>query len=222
MVLSEIRNKFKVLIIDDEKTMADILAQRLNRSSDLIDTHVLSDPGQAVPFLKQHTFQIILLDYRMKNISGVDCLKSIRAEFPKVDLPVIMLTSEEASGVMIQSFDEGANDYIVKGSPMSVIVSRILSHLSFSTLMREEVRIKELQAVMALVVACNHQINNPLSIAISSLESLKKDVNDVRIEKLESALWRISEVVKSLKTIGEKYELEYVEYSEESKMLKLK
>ncbi len=68
--------------------------------------------------------------------------------------------------------------------------------------MKEEVCAKKLQAVMALVFASNHEIDNPLAIALGSLSGLKDSVYQEKIDTLAKALWKLPEVVKSSQAIG--------------------
>jgi signal transduction histidine kinase len=82
----------------------------------------------------------------------------------------------------------------------------------------------ELQAVMALIVSYNHEIRNPLTIAIGNASMCLKSNEEERIkriEKIEDALHRIEEIVDKLQKIGEKVEIEYELYAVNRKMLKL-
>ncbi len=214
--------KVKILIIDDEQTIAKMFADRLRVKIYNVETMILSDPLQAKETIDSYKPDLVLLDFNMPQLSGLDCLKTLRTQFSKIDLPIIMLTGEESSTYIVGCLEAGANDYIVKGSPFSVVLSRVASQLSLSEIMKERVRLKELNAIMALVVSYNHEINNPLFIVLGNLSSVKSSIDPKRYEAMQVSLMKISEVVKSLTHIGDNFQVEYDKYSEGTKMIKIK
>ena len=212
--------QFKILIIDDEKTMAEVLAKRLMKKNFLVS--VLADPLTANHAVKNYKPDLVLLDLKMPQLPGIECLKKLRLSSTKEELPIIMLTVEDSSSAIVECFEAGANDFIVKGSPLTVIVSRISALISVAELIEEKIRSKELKAIMALVASYNHEINNPLTVVLGHLNLIKENIDPNRFEKIEEALLRIQEVVGSLRAIGDKFSLEYENYTQTSQMLKLK
>jgi DNA-binding response OmpR family regulator len=200
----------KILIIDDDELPAQLLALSLQKKAKF-KTVILTNSQQSLQQVKEHKPDLVLLDYQMPLVSGLECLTTIRTEFKKDELPIIMLTSHDASDTIVKCFESGANDYIVKGSPISVVISRIMAHSSVASLVKEKIRLKELQAVMSLIVSYNHEINNPLAIALGYLEICKNSLEQEKYEKIHTALHRIELVVKSLKKVGEKSQLEFEE-----------
>ena len=215
----------KILIIDDELQVAKLFAQRLVRGNEDFSVHVLTDPKHVLKHIEEFKPDLIFLDFKMPNFTGLDCMKLIRGQFSALELPVIMLTSEEATDVIVQCLEAGASDYILKGAPFSIVNSRIKLHLGLLRLTRENIKTKELQAIMAVVVSYNHEINNPLAIAMGVLHSLKDLIPVSKYRRLKEALDRIADVVKSMQDMGEKLDaVEFTEYTdhEKTKMLKLK
>ena len=201
----------KVLIIDDDPISAHIMAERLSRLSDY-KTLLLADPHFAVRFIRKEAPEIVLLDYVMPGMTGVDCLRLIRAEFTKDQLPVIMLTSDNSEDTINDCFQNGATDFITKGTPFSVISSRIAAHLSVVNLMRTKIRLNALDAIHAMIVAYNHEINNPLAVAISALSHIKKHIEPLHYDRINNALWKISEVVRALRELESKSQEEFEKY----------
>lgn len=158
----------------------------------------------------------------MPELSGIECLTKLRCQYSKVELPIIMMTADDASHSIVKAFSLGINDYILKGSPITIIMSRINFQLSILELTLDRIKLHELQAVMALIVSYNHEINNPLTIAIGNLSSFKKSVDTKKYEKVETALWKIAEVMKNLNSIRDKHKIDFDTYADNSKILMIK
>lgn len=216
--------KKTIAIVDDNLSLAESMAEKLSAYSNLFECVIHDDPLTVSEMIVDKRPSIILLDFQMPSMSGIECLKLIRKKVSRIDLPVIFHTSEESSQIIVDAFNSGANDYLVKGAPLSVVVSRIQTQLNILELSIDRMKLIELQAVMALVVSYNHEIRNPLTIAIGNASMCLKSNEEERIkriEKIENALHRIEEIVDKLQKVGEKVELEYDVYIGKVKMLKL-
>ncbi len=99
----------KILVIDDDKGMTDMLTLLLSSTSPEIITANSGKSG--VDLARLHKPDIILLDLMMPEINGWMVCKSVR-EFS--DAPILILTSIDSSGVIAQAFDAGADDYLIK------------------------------------------------------------------------------------------------------------
>ena len=216
--------KKTIAIVDDNLSFAESMAEKLSAYSNLFECVIHDDPLTIDKMIVEKSPEIILIDYQMPSMSGIDCLKIIRKKISRLDLPIIFHTSDESSQTIVDAFSSGANDYLIKGAPLSVVVSRIQTQLNILELSADRMKLIELQAVMALIVSYNHEIRNPLTIAIGNASLCLKSNEDERIqrvEKIQNALHRIEEIVDKLKKIGEKVELEYELYAGNRKMLKL-
>ncbi len=129
------------------------------------------------------------------------------------------MTSKADTVDVINSLRSGANDYITKPVNFEIALSRINTHLKLSEVSKEMAKLQELAALDAMIATYNHEINNPLAIAIGYLE--QQDLNSVR-EKLSSSMWRIADIVKKIKTVSEKKEIEYQSYAGTTKTFSLK
>lgn len=216
--------KKTIAIVDDNLSFAESMAEKLSAYSNLFECVIHDDPLTIDKMIVEKSPEIILIDYQMPSMSGIDCLKIIRKKISRLDLPIIFHTSDESSQTIVDAFSSGANDYLIKGAPLSVVVSRIQTQLNILELSADRMKLIELQAVMALIVSYNHEIRNPLTIAIGNASLCLKSNEDEkiqRVEKIQNALHRIEEIVDKLKKIGEKVELEYELYAGNRKMLKL-
>ena len=117
----------KILVVDDDEMTRHFLSHILAQQGFLLES--AADGEQALAFLKEKTFDIILLDIEMPGLNGLETLKQIRKTYLKKDLPVLMVTANDQSTEIIQAFDLGANDYVVKPLDVPVLFARIRAHL---------------------------------------------------------------------------------------------
>lgn len=208
----------RILILDDDQINSVALGKRLDRRG--LKTSVIADPDQLFDILEKDKIELLLLDIVMPKTDGMTILKKVREKFQKNQLPVIMVTALNDSFDIVDAFKFGANDYITKPVNVDVAMARIQAHLSIVDLYQEGIQKKELEAVNSLITTYNHEINNPLTIALACLEAPLKD--EASVEKLRTALWRVADIVKKIKAATNKNTLEYETYSGKSKMLKVK
>lgn len=103
-----------VLIVDDSKIMRNIVKNTFSLIK-IPCTFLEAENGRAaLDILKTETVNLILLDWNMPEISGIDFLKYARAQPEYAKLPIIMVTSEAARYNVIEALKAGATDYIVK------------------------------------------------------------------------------------------------------------
>ncbi len=117
-----------VLVVDDMEANRALLARRLERS----DYSVVSvDSGQAaLDVVAKDQPDIILLDYMMPQMSGIEVLHTLRSDPATRDIPVIMVTARVESSATIEALSAGADDYVTKPIDFEVLKARIETHLS--------------------------------------------------------------------------------------------
>ncbi|WP_449424391.1 chemotaxis response regulator CheY [Rhodanobacter lindaniclasticus] len=105
----------KILVVDDFSTMRRIvrnLLVELGFSNPLIQE---ADDGEnAIAMLRAQPFDLVVTDWNMPNMTGIDLLKAIRAEASLKGLPVLMVTAENNRDQIIAAAQAGVNGYIVK------------------------------------------------------------------------------------------------------------
>ena len=105
----------KILVVDDFSTMRRIvrnLLVELGFSNPLIQE---ADDGEnALIMLRNQPFDLVVTDWNMPNMSGIDLLRAIRAEAALKGLPVLMVTAENNRDQIIAAAQAGVNGYIVK------------------------------------------------------------------------------------------------------------
>ena len=103
----------KLLIVDDHTTIRAIIKQMI-RGMGIKDYEEAENADVAYNLLCSKQYDVMLLDWVMPSMSGLDLLKKIRQERRFQKLGVIMVTSESSKENVIQAIKAGANDYVVK------------------------------------------------------------------------------------------------------------
>lgn len=213
-------NQKTILIVDDSEFDRGLLKNALTRKGNFSFLEAC-DGNQCLEILATNTVDLILMDILMPGTFGTQVLIKIREKFNPINLPIIMVTSKSDATDVVGSLQSGANDFISKPVNFDVAVSRILTHLKLAELSHEMAKLREMAALDAMITTYNHEINNPLSIAIGYLSKpLLKD--ETAVEQLKAALWRIADVVKKIREVTEKKEAVYSTYSGYSKMFKIR
>ncbi|GAA0707707.1 response regulator transcription factor [Paraclostridium ghonii] len=114
--------KTKVLVIDDEKHIVELL--KFNLETMEYEVHYSYDGFDGFIKAKEIMPDLILLDWMLPNISGIDLLKKIRSDKDLKNTPVIMLTAKNIENDKVEGLDSGADDYITKPFSVKELLAR--------------------------------------------------------------------------------------------------
>lgn len=103
----------KILIVDDFSTMRRII-KNLLRDLGYNNTAEADDGSTALPQLMNGSFDFLITDWNMPNISGIDLLKAVRADARLKDMPVLMVTAEAKRDQIVEAAQAGVSGYIIK------------------------------------------------------------------------------------------------------------
>lgn len=117
----------KILLVEDEATQANLTKMRLNKQG-LTVIHA-KDGKEALQFLQQERFSLVILDIMMPVLDGFTVLKVIRKDPKLKTLPVIIVSGMGSEEDIIQGYDLGATDYILKPFSPVHLIARVKSLL---------------------------------------------------------------------------------------------
>ena len=130
--------KAKILIAEDEKVQRDLLEGFLKREG--FSVTAAANGSEALQRLEGDFFDIVLLDYRMPQLDGVQTLRGIRRVYP--DLPVVMMTAYGTVETAVASMKEGAIDYLTKPIDLDELLLILERVMERSHLIRENRELK--------------------------------------------------------------------------------
>ena len=113
----------KVLVVEDEEAISHLL--KYNLTAEGFDVTVVDDGDDALMAADETQPDIILLDWMLPNVSGIEICRQLRARKETREIPVIMLTARAEEEDRLRGFDKGADDYVTKPFSMKELVARI-------------------------------------------------------------------------------------------------
>jgi DNA-binding response OmpR family regulator len=114
----------RILVVDDEPGIVDLVSYGLRREGYEVETAV--DGEGALARARGNGFDLVVLDVMLPGISGLDVCRTLRAES---DVPILMLTARDAEVDTVVGLEVGADDYVTKPFSLAELVSRVRAML---------------------------------------------------------------------------------------------
>lgn len=118
----------KVLIVDDYKTMLRVLHSLL-RQMNFSNIHEAEDGASALEKLRAGDFGLIISDWNMEPMSGMDLLMEVRSTDELKSIPFVMITAESSSENVIAAKQAGVSNYIIKPFTSETLKTKLVSVL---------------------------------------------------------------------------------------------
>ncbi len=112
-----------ILIVDDERAIRDMVCMALVQED--FQCSEASDAHKADAMIKKNQPQLILLDWMMPGISGIDFARKLRRMPETMNIPIIMLTAKTEEDNVIRGLESGADDYLTKPFSPRELIARI-------------------------------------------------------------------------------------------------
>jgi DNA-binding NtrC family response regulator len=113
--------RIKLLLVDDEKGFADIIAKRMSKRD--IDVTKAYSGVEALQTIRKANFDVAVLDLKMEDMDGIEILKIFKKMDP--DLAVIMLTGHGSEAAAKDGIKFGAFDYLTKPCDLEELIKKI-------------------------------------------------------------------------------------------------
>ena len=126
----------RILLIEDEESLAELVAQRLKKERYTVD--VRNDGESGLFDALTGIYDLILLDIMLPKKDGIEILRELRSE--GITSKVIMLTAKGELEDKLKGFSEGANDYVPKPFHIDELVARINAQLRVETVVKDELQ----------------------------------------------------------------------------------
>ena len=223
----------RILVVEDEYSLADVITARLKKEKYEVDFSTDGEDGLYNAL--SNSYDLIILDIMLPNVNGIEILKKIKEE--QIDSKVIMLTAKSELDDKLVGFNNGANDYITKPFHMDELVARVNAQLRNDSVIKDYIEYGDIRLnIKNSVLICtttNEEINiinkefhlleyfmnNPKQII--SKEQIYDNVWGINNESISNNLEAyLSFIRKKLKIIGSKttikaerglgYKMEYI------------
>ena len=113
----------RVLVVEDEESLHALLQYNLEKEGFSVDVAV--DGEEALMMIDERAPDIVILDWMLPKVSGIEVCRRLRGRAQTRNLPVIMLTARGEESDRVRGLDTGADDYMVKPFPMTEFTARV-------------------------------------------------------------------------------------------------
>jgi len=117
------RNKLEILVVDDHLVVREGLKRILGESEECSVAAEAASVNDALIWLRRRAFDVVLLDLSLPGKTGLDLLKTIKQELPK--LPVLILSAYREDHYAVRAFKEGADGYLNKESASASLIAAV-------------------------------------------------------------------------------------------------
>jgi len=112
-----------ILIVEDEPSLAELLRYNVEKEGYRVaEAH---DGEEALVMVQEELPQLVLLDWMLPKVSGIEVCRRLRARVETKNLPVIMLTARGEDIDRVRGLDTGADDYLTKPFSMTELLARV-------------------------------------------------------------------------------------------------
>jgi len=215
----------KLLLVEDNTQLNKALSTLLKRNSYVVDSAF--DGEEALLFIEQYKYDVIILDIMLPRINGLEVLKKIRDNH--LDTPIIMLTAKSTTEDKIKGLDFGADDYLSKPFSTDELLARIRALTRRRSNYDDEKELEYGDIILNLntyslskenesILLTNKEVNI-LSLLISnqgkvvSQDSITNSAWDVEAYSTNENVWVfISYLRKKIETIHSKVKIKSIRY----------
>lgn len=187
--------RHSILIADDSKVIRGRLVSILE-SLDGVELRVAVDGLEALSLAKERKPDLLLCDHEMPGLTGIQLLRVLRGTWSRVELPILMLTSNSATETKVLAFQHGANDYVTKPVEPAELCARVNGQLELRRAIFENLaarvqlfEARKYQAVGRLAAGVAHELNNPAQYTSSNLSFLRKSYASMQSVLVSTLEW---------------------------------
>ena len=171
----------KILIVDDEQMILELTSMVLDRRG--FEVQTVDNATDSYEIIERDRPALVLLDYMMPRVNGLDALKEIRARFP--DTYVIMFTGKGSEEVAVELMKAGASDYILKPFSNAKLVERIENVLRVRSIeLRNRELVQEQKKLLDEIERWNRELEQRVAQKTKELEHAHHEI--LLTEKLAS------------------------------------
>jgi two-component system, chemotaxis family, chemotaxis protein CheY len=118
------KKDLRFLVVDDFSTMRRIVKNLLHDLG-YANVQEADDGKTALPMLQAETFDVLITDWNMPGMPGLDLLKAVRSDPRLARIPVLMLTAEAKREQIVEAAKAGVNGYVIKPFTAQVLAEKL-------------------------------------------------------------------------------------------------
>jgi response regulator RpfG family c-di-GMP phosphodiesterase len=165
----------RILVVDDERVIRDILAEFLTLEG--FSVHTVEDGEKALTELRLHPYDLLITDLKMPRLSGLQLLERIESE--RLGVLTVLMTGFGTVETAIEAMKKGAYDYLLKPFKVEEVIHVVERALYRQRLQAENIRLREALTIYKVseAIALTHEIDKILDVVLrAALDESKADV----------------------------------------------
>jgi two-component system response regulator RpfG len=104
----------KVMIVDDQSTGRIVLSEIMRSLDPSLEVATFADPVEAIEYARTHPVDMVLTDYKMPGMDGIEAIRRLRRIFGYEDIPIVCITVVSDREVRYRALDAGATDFLIR------------------------------------------------------------------------------------------------------------
>jgi diguanylate cyclase (GGDEF)-like protein len=196
--------KQKILVVDDDTDILDIL--RIILTEENFEVIQASNGQQALELVKEKSPNLIILDYKMPKVSGIEVCKQLRKDILLQHLPIIMLTGKGETKDKVEGLSVGVDDYIVKPFEPQELIARVKMILRRTSRELDANPLTKLPGNVSIIDELQNRIDKqaPFAVAYADLDKFKAYNDTYGFEHGDDVIKETARIIiKAVKTKGE-------------------
>jgi response regulator RpfG family c-di-GMP phosphodiesterase len=165
----------RILIADDEKVIREILSDFLNMEGYLV--HTVEDGAEAIKELRRRSYNLVISDLKMPNMTGLELIQKIAEE--SIPVLTVIMTGFGTVETAIEAMKKGAYDYILKPFKVEEVVHIVQRGLDRQRLQHENIRLKDALSIYKIseAIAGSLAVETVLDLVLdATLDAVDADV----------------------------------------------
>ncbi|HXI60193.1 MAG TPA: HD domain-containing phosphohydrolase [Polyangia bacterium] len=171
----------RILVADDEKVIREILSDFLNMEGYLV--HTVEDGAEAIKELRRRSYNLVISDLKMPNMSGLELIQKIAEE--SIPVLTVIMTGFGTVETAIEAMKKGAYDYILKPFKVEEVVHIVQRGLDRQRLQHENIRLKDALSIYKIseAIAGSLSVETVLDLVLdATLDAVDADVVSLLLE----------------------------------------
>jgi response regulator RpfG family c-di-GMP phosphodiesterase len=171
----------RILVVDDEKVIREILADFLTMEGYVV--HAVEDGAQALEELHKRSYNLVISDLKMPNLSGLELIQKIGEE--SIPVITVIMTGFGTVETAIEAMKKGAYDYILKPFKVEEVIHIVQRGLDRQRLQHENIRLKDALSIYKIseAIATSLSVEKVLDLVLdATIDTVDADVVSLLLE----------------------------------------
>jgi len=185
VVAAESAEAARILVVDDERVIREILAEFLTLEG--FSVHTVEDGEKALTELRLHPYDLLITDLKMPRLSGLQLLERVKAE--RLGVLTVLMTGFGTVETAIEAMKKGAYDYLLKPFKVEEVIHVVERALYSQRLQTENIRLREALTIYKVseAIALSHDIERILDVVLrAAIDEVKADVATLHLRDIRS------------------------------------